>query len=385
MSNLIVIAASNSTAANKDKADYICSGKNDETVINKAIEKLDKGGTVKLLDGDYFVDSFPNEGNSAIFFGYNEGNARVVNIVGDTENKAYNTRFGVSIHVSETAFRSMRAGETYRVFYGTPCKPDMPPDFYTYTHVNNANLENFYLFLKNASHPVIGIDCINFGSAYIRQVGVFTEQYFEDRFLHLKPAPPCPGCIGINSCPGSNDEMARIRYDTVDVGGLYIGYQLNGVDHLVMTVCTAARCCYGYVFTSSAKTISMINCADEGNTHLPRFIGTGQLTNIDFNIERFNAAFIPDDIAGGLPKATEERPGRWHGFISYTLQGKAFGVDKFWEDGHGQNFRTVNLLHSLIERPQSPEFLETYFDIATNLTLTWNGTNWVDAMGHVTN
>ena len=128
----------------------------------------------------------------------------------------------------------------------------------------------------------------------------------------------------------------------------------------------------------------MINCADEGNTHLPRFNGSGQLTNIDFNIERFNADFIPDDPeGGGSAQAEEETPGSWHGFISYTMQGEAFGLHQLWKEGHGTGFRTVNLYHDRNSRPDYPEYLEAYFDRRLNKTLTWNGNSWIDALGNI--
>ena len=102
--------------------------------------------------------------------------------------------------------------------------------------------------------------------------------------------------------------------------------------------------------TMRDKTTTMINCSDEGNTHLPHFRGRGHLTAIDFNIERFNAAFIPDDPDGGEEHAaTEEQPGGWSGFLSYTLQGTAFGLGtgnmnpaRFWREGDGGNIRTFD-------------------------------------------
>ena len=95
----------------------------------------------------------------------------------------------------------------------------------------------------------------------------------------------------------------------------------------------------------------MINCCDEGNARLPRFCGRGHLTAIDFNVERFNADYIPLCPDAGARGATEENPGSWRGFISYTLQGKAFGLGtdfafapgRFWESGHGTGFKTVCL------------------------------------------
>ena len=52
------IAAANSSEADKKLADVVCSGKNDQRVINEQIAKLARGGTIQLLDGDYYIDAF---------------------------------------------------------------------------------------------------------------------------------------------------------------------------------------------------------------------------------------------------------------------------------------------------------------------------------------
>ena len=351
----VVVAAADSRAFEKQAADFVCTGRNDERVINGAIALLTRGGTVRLADGNYYVDAFESEDNSAIFFGYNEGDARVVTVRGTTENKGYNTRHGVTIHVTKAAMDRMDPEATYRVFYGAGRKPKAPGDFFTYTHVNNANFSNFFLFLDNASRRLVGIDGRHFGSMELDLIGIYQKSYFNDRFMHIgAPSIPCDGTVGVYSVPGSNDEMARGRYNEVNVGGLYRGFVMDEVDHLVMTGCAACRCVYGYWFErGTPKTTTVINCCDEGNTHLPRFCGKGgHVTMLDFNIERFNAAFIPVDCkdASDAHGASEETPGSWKGFISYTLQGTAFGLGtgnwnpaRFWEPGHGAGFRTVDL------------------------------------------
>lgn len=378
----LLVAAANSSARDKAAADFVCTGKNDERFFNEAISRLRFGGTLKMADGDYFFDAFAEEGDTAVLFGFNDGDARTINLEGTTENKSYNTRHGVSIHVTKAAVEAARGGGPKFVFRGTEKRPPSRGAFFSMTHVNNVNFANFYLFLHDASAPICGISGNGFGSMFLSQVGIYTEKYFDDRFLHRKPATPAKGSVGVISLHNSNDEMARIGYDFVNVGGLHTGFLFQGVDHLVLRDCSAARCCYGYRTTGrAAKTLTMINCCDEGNAHLPFFGGTGHLTAIDFNIERFNAAFIPDSPDNTGPWAVEETPGGWHGFISYTMQGEAFGLKKFWKDGCGINFRTENLNHSRMERPDCPEFLETYFDRATGRTLTWDGSRWVDALG----
>lgn len=336
----IYIAASNSSDKNKAVADYICTGTNDEVVIQQAVDELTHGGTIQLLDGDYYFDSFPVN-NSCVYF-KNSGYARTITIKGTTENKSYLSHYGVAIHVTKNAWDSITDDtQRYCVFDSTPYK--MPIGDWS-ALINNANFENMYIFLYNSQKKVTGINGFNLSSMEIVQVGVYSEQYFHDRFYHVKPATPID-TIGVITPEASNDEMARIGLNCLNVGGLHTGLIIKHTDHVIAKTCTIARCCYGYVFNGpSAKTLTLINCCDEGNTHLPRFINNGQLTMIDFNIERFNADYIPDDADGNTyPYATEEN-GNWSGFISYTLQGNAFNTNgKFWAKNTGKKFKTINL------------------------------------------
>lgn len=170
------VAASDSSVTDRRSADFVCTGRNDEETVNRALALLARGGTVQLLDGNCFFDSFGQEGNSMVCAGSNDGVARTLNLVGTTENKSYNTSFGAVIHVTERAMKAIDPAKgEHRVFFGTARKPEARPDWFTYTHVNNMNLENFYLKFHDASRPPIGIDCRNFGSTYMRLVGVYTE------------------------------------------------------------------------------------------------------------------------------------------------------------------------------------------------------------------
>ena len=350
----VLVAAANARSFEKARADFVCTGTNDERVLNAAIERLTYGGTLRLADGDYNIDAFECEGNSAVCFGYNGGDARTVTVTGTTENKGYNTRHGVSLHVTRKALAAMDPSKTYRVFYGTQKRPQAPGVFYRYTRVNNANFVNFHLYFADTSKTLIGIDGRGFGSMELDLVGIYADEYFTNRYTHAgHPRIPVAGTVGVWSVGGSNDESARSRYNEVNVGGLHRGFVVSGADHLVMTGLMAARCVYGYWFENgSPKTMTIINCGDEGCTYLPHFKNRGHLTMIDFNIERFNADYIPLDPDGEKAEhgAVEETPGAWKGFISYTLQGNAFGLGgghfkagRFWAPGSGGGFVTYCL------------------------------------------
>ena len=393
----IFVAAADSTPAAKAIADYQCTGVNDELVIQEAINSLTYGGTVQLLDGQYNIDSFPttitwaNETHHvAIFVTGKADVSRTVNLIGTTENKSYNSHYGAHIHVSQSAISNMNNTDIYTCIRGTGKKPTQYGD---YTRITNMNFANFYLYIGDAEKKIRGIDCTCFGNSYIKQVGVYTEHYFYYRFNHLKPSTPVEGSIGVVANSGSNDEMARVGWDTLNCGGMYIGVMTQndesgyGIDHLIMKTCTFARCVYGMYFkTGTPKTMTIINCCDEGCLHLPYFGGSGHITAIDFNLERFNNAYYPDDPTGSTEfYAVEETPGSWIGTIEYTLQGwsgasSGNAGQHFWKlDGSGKGIRTRNLNydHTGYSRPNCGEYLEQYFDTTTNTWKTWNGSAWV--------
>ena len=377
---IIYIASSNSSDKDKLMADLICSGTDDQAVIKAAVNALTYGGTIILLDGIYYIDSFPY-GNVAVETPYN-GYARTINIIGSTENKSYLSEYGVVLKVTDTAISKMDDVTVYTVFKSPDTKVTIG-DWQAYP--NNVNFENLYIYLNDVSKKIGGIDGSSWGSMHLKQVGVYYENYFYERFNHLKPKTPTKGSFGIISTFGANDEMARIGMDTVNVGGLYIGIRLLGSEKLILNSCTVARCCYGYVFETEDKTLTLINCADEGNTHLPRFNAYGHITCTDFAIERLSLANIPDDPEGNTELyATEETASSWHGFMSYVI-GDGIGINTFWKNGHGKNVKTINLKHNLsgTVKPIYPEYLEKFFDISTNKLLTWNGSNWVDGLGNV--
>lgn len=451
--NSIIVAASNSTQNDKNIADYTCTGQNDEDVINEALEHLPNGGTLQLMDGDYYIDSFKysyTNGNvnykCAIFLGYNDGNARTIILTGTTENKGYNTQHGVNLHVTKSATDNMVSSYSYTVISGTNIKPtpafseedthvvgdhvtydntvykciddvETPGPwtgatnwavsaYWDYTFINNISICKIWIFVYTlVGKKVIGIDCRNFGSAYLNLVGVYTESYFDDRFLRRRPATPAYGSIGVITNRTSNDEMSRVGMWLVNVGGFYTGFWFAGVDRMIAMQCQACRCCVGYQFGSDVsqalKVITLINCADEGNTHLPRFYGyTGNITIIDFNIEPSDSDNSPIDETGDTePHATMWAEYGWKGSISYTTQGFASGMYApnqfyFWKKPetdasgnitkiHGKHIKTTHITQTLAgdinndTMLQNPEYLQQYFDENTNTMKTWNGKEWV--------
>lgn len=380
---IVRIAASNSSDLDKSRADFISTGANDEAMFTSAIESLVYGGTVKLLDGDYFIDSFPNNFNSAVYF-RNNGYARTINFEGSTENKSFLSDYGVSIHVTKAAFDSTVEGNNYNVFIGSGTKI---PIGQWQGLPNNVNFKNFYLFFDTSQKQMVGINGQRFGSMYIEQVGVYSKSYFSDRFDRHKPVTPVLNSIGVISVNGANDEMARIGMDTVNVGGLGTGIIVARAEHLILKNCTVSRSVIGYQFTGdSDKPLTLINNADEGNTHLPQFKGRGLITSIDFSIERLSADVIPDDPSGNTnPYAVEETPGLWKGFFDYNIQGSALGIHNLWSPESGKNIKTRNINSEKFgtANPTNPDYLQEFYRTDLNKKVIYNGSSWYDAAGNV--
>lgn len=379
----ITLAASNSSDLDKARADFIGTGTNDELMFNDAITALVYGGTIKLLDGDYYIDSFPYHNNSAVYF-ENNGYARTINFEGSTENKSFLSDYGVSIHVTKTAFDSTVSGKDYNVFVGS--ETNIPiGDWHGLP--NNVNFKNFYLFFDTSQKQMVGINGQYFGSMYIEQVGVYSKSYFDDRFNHRKPVTPVINSIGVISVGGANDEMARIGMDTVNVGGLGTGIIVARAEHLIMKNSTVSRCVIGYNFIGdSDKPLTLINNADEGNTHLPQFKGRGLITSIDFSIERLDAGPIPDDPNGNTnPFASEVTPGAWKGSFDYNIQGSALGIHNFWSPESGNNIKTRNINANKFGtvNPSYPDYLQEFFRTDLNKKVIYNGSGWYDASGNV--
>lgn len=66
--SVIYIAASDSTASSKARANYVCDGTEDETEINTAISSLGSiGGMIKLLEGNFYIQTATIEQPESVF------------------------------------------------------------------------------------------------------------------------------------------------------------------------------------------------------------------------------------------------------------------------------------------------------------------------------
>lgn len=444
----VFVAAYNSTPEAKAIADYVCDGVNDEVEIQTAINSLRYGGTVQLFDGQYNIDAFPTtldltsqhgvichvailltaleDGDSAT----DDRLARTIKIVGTTENRIAGSLYGVHIHVTDTAIENMNDTDEYTCFMGSAQNPLGDADSWAF--LTSACFENFVLFIGDAQKKIVGFNCIFFTGCQMKKIYVQTEHYREWRMSHVRNSEngiptsdgieraPVLGSVGIIMQKGGN-HAANCGMDTVFCNGMYYGFVFSNrtivfgnttkytvkdsVDHLIMTNCGSCRCVYGYYFQhGTSKTLTLINCLEEGCAHLPRFEGYGHITAIDFNVERLNRDHYPIDLSvydsenpsSYAPEfyATEiiqqNTNDGWIGTIEYTLEHWS-GADSgnagehFWKnDGSGKGIRTRNLNadHTGYSQPHCGEYLERYFDTVNNVMVTYNGSSWVDENGN---
>ena len=60
----VIVAANNSSVADKAIANYVCDGINDEVELQQAIDTFaTTGGQIILCNGDYYIDSFTDKGS----------------------------------------------------------------------------------------------------------------------------------------------------------------------------------------------------------------------------------------------------------------------------------------------------------------------------------
>ena len=428
--NYIVIAASDSVEHDKKVADYVCTGVRDERVINNAIAQLKDGGTILLLAGNYYI------GQDFIYFGANE-KMRFINLIGvQPQPRATSGNVNANICVEQNVLNSLSVNATYSIISGTTAAPALPPfdetkeytigeqvkynntrweciantgpgkwdesawaidSTYLYSYVNSIRIENINIRVASNSaainpetgtpygRKIIGIDCRHFGTADIKNVLIETYDIARQRRLHLKADTPIEGSIGVYSLKSSNDYWAE--WTKVRVNGFYIGFMVRGVDHLIATWCDGCRCCYAFYFGGSIhKCATLINCADEGCTHLPYFGGNDEngshIEIMDYCIEPYNDETGPNDPNGDVERqAIEQTPGNYYGSLVYNMQGVFPGIQggsRFWKNGSGHEMVTRNLMNPRTRRSGYPEYLERVFEPTTGKWSTYNGSEWIE-------
>ena len=233
--NTVVNAASNSSGLDKGKADFICSGHNDEQLFQKAIdflvneEKLAKrGGTVVLLPGDYYIDSFVRENRNehvAVLFPSRKSNPEVLSIT--FKGSEHNSECSV-IHLSQSGYDALDSESSYSLF---ACE-----NLVDYCHFSFSDLK---ITLPSGMKNIVCLDGRQMGSMECRRIKCVVEDHSSWTTPTDQINLPVEGCIALCGCFFNSNSWNYI-WESVYAFGFGQGFACGG-EHLLCIKCVA---CY---------------------------------------------------------------------------------------------------------------------------------------------
>lgn len=389
----IFVAASDSNAYDKSRADIVCTGSNDQLKIQQAVDALPKCGEVVLAQGTYYIDAFRQA---------TDGHYGAI-IIPDTHRPDYRIKIrGASdsdintvLYIKQTAYAALADGTSYSVISATNHQfSDYP---------KHAIFENLCISIPDNKKSIVCFDGWNFGS--VRYTNCMAKARTADTYLGraLKSTDyGIIGCIGFRGTQGSNNAIDMI-WSNCSSYGMGQNFAVSG-EHLVMFQCAGVAGKYNYTFNyytagSGAfnHPMTLINCCDERAENLPYFGDNGErghasgsqaVTMIDFNVERLSTDAIVD-------LAKEKTPGAWRGRIEYTLQTSYGGSGNnpgayFWTAGHGNAIESRNQAQLLacasnVRGGYAPTYRQLLYDTTINKLLVCidpANKTWVDALGN---
>lgn len=404
-SSCLIVAPSSYDECN-GKVDYMCKGKNDELVIQKALldsVKLNKN--VFLINGIYHIDKFYDFGDGGPLAALSMPNAhREIKLLGENHEYGIQGSYdnGVVLEVSKEALDTID-GEV-----------DVLRTDWCFEGIQDGvsvNIENICIVLANNEHPLRCIDLRRADRVEVKNVSLIgygekLNKYSKDKFgWIIQPDLATKGCIGLTMTDGSNYNYSN--YTNVHAWGFDEGIQVGG-EHVVAINCGATHGRYGFTFGNYKchrglnHPITLINCLDERNVNLPLFgvcgddggdqPGEQEVSLISFNFERL-ARQTPGGKLGQCMR--ELVPGTWKGNISFTLQpdwNHVNAVDcQIWEnDGSGCGILTRNNCHKTVCSTKErlsyyPTYGQTLFDTDLNkmvICIDPEKKIWVDMIGN---
>ena len=116
----IRICASNSTDKEKESADFVCDGSNDEIEIQKALDEISKtGGCVALSSGNFYIDSFKNADEAGCCSISIPQNDSYIRLLGIGISPYEDSNSGTKIVISEKLYESIDEDDYYTIIRGS--------------------------------------------------------------------------------------------------------------------------------------------------------------------------------------------------------------------------------------------------------------------------
>lgn len=391
-------------SSDNEHAHFVCDGKNDEQELSEAISLIGWNGKIQLSSGMFNIDSFSNRNGingvmivPSKWYGSNycditiQGVSKSINEVG----------MGTKLFVKSSCFDNIATSEEVSII-GT----------IKYVGFGTLRVKNLRIDVEDNQHKYVIINGQYFGALEVDSCRLSGGENAYSEIL------PKEGSVGIRGCAGDTNGSDYILKNTYAIA-LYEGFQLGG-EHLVCYELGTRFCYYGYTFghydygslvndggVTLTKPITLINCCDEGSRCLPRFFKCG-IYKENNHIARQVVHFIDFNfvtISATTTAAKEDIPGQFCGKVIYNAAGTGnTSVNenpplvytnrtdmKFWEEGSGTNFETVNLAHkqscSTEERKKYyGNLMQKLYDTTLQKLLICVDTStqkWVDVNGNI--
>lgn len=360
-SSVMYVAAYNSSAVDKERADVVLDGDSDEVELNALIENMSsaKGGIIYLFPGDYIIDHITkvtrdDSSGDATLFGYglifnnNQGEviiSGVTNLHKESNVSSQSNFKGATIRLSQSAYDGIEEGEEVSLV------GSRPPFKYSRGFFQLRNLGFYIPDNKKAIVVIDGKDASEIGCENIF-IGTGANVASDDTTN--------PKCIGIRCCnSGNNGRHYALKF--IKICGVGTGFHIAG-EHLVCEQIIPQRCHFGYVFGNISElnnivsvsgsygtgqhNLTLINCCFE-YVHYGIIFGESNIyqgehilnavTFIDLNCEEYSSGLW------GLVKHCEDRGnGCFRGRMDYFCMPSK---SRMWDDiSNGKYFKSTNLV-----------------------------------------
>ena len=385
-SDVILIAAVDSTEQDKELAHLRCDGKNDQNVIQEAVNSVYiercgeiRGKRIVLLPGNYYISDFPERnpnGKVAIMVGTKSNRFNHIGILISGAERTEST----VINVTKECYDKLDENESYSIF---GCAEH---------NCNHHIFKDLYVTVPDDQKKIVCFDGRYMGAIGIRRCKCLCET--RGGYLNPKKTLPNEEFVAFMGTYGSNN-MWEEKWEFCQAEGFGQGFAV-GNEHLFLEKCTALFGRYGFTFNNYesrrgviAHPMTIMCCIDEANANLWKFAKN----KFKQCISSYNMSFeiFPRWMELEGFYATEERPGDYAGHIDYVAN---YGCDTpnstqipFWAKGSGVNFETVNNTHkkicgSIERREYSANIGQEIFDTDLNKKLIYTGSEWIDFLGN---
>lgn len=395
----VIVAAYNSSGVDKEIADYVCDGVNDEVEIQKALDTFAlTSGTVILCNGNYNIDSLYDTGNAelgkfGLYISKSSVNHSVIIKGMNHPNrvKTYGVGVAPTLRLSDEVYDALADDEKVTILGALPT--DLANPTRTYPNLN-LTIENLAINVKGNQKAIIMIDgtyCSNMRIDYFMCSPDSDQSTAYNGTGKDFKTTPNEGCIGIRTLLGQNFGTGYY-INNCFIWGMYVAYDIGG-EHLIAQNCGCRLCYYSFRFNGfgnpnlNAHPLTLINCCEESCKASMYFCSGTKKQSV--NIVDYNMEIRMNEGAWGREKlAIEETPGSFCGNITFLANEQDYinrGNIAFWEEGSGIDILTRNLAQKISgttsQRPATPNLNQQYFDTTLKKMIVYIDGVWVDMNG----